>query len=249
MKIIRYEKKKNGMYQIFFEDNYDVDIHEEIILKNQLLFKKNISKDILDKMLLENEKYIAYDVAVKYISTKLRTKKEVFSYLLKKNISENSISEVITLLENNKILNDDIYANAYINDKILLSNDGPHKIRNSLIELGINEKSINSSLLAFDDDLQKDKINKIIDKEIKINRNKSNSTLKNKILQRLYTLGYDKNIAIELLNNKNFNSDNDLAKIQYKKIYDKLSKKYSGKDLEIKVKQKMYSLGFRDSIE
>lgn len=249
MKIIRYEKKKNGMYQLFFEDDYDVDIHEEIILKYQLLFKKDISKDVLDKMLLENEKYIAYNLSVKYISTKLRTKKEIFSYLSKKNINENSINEVISLLEKNKILNDDLYANAYVNDRILLSNDGPYKIKNSLIELGINENSVESSLLVFSDDLQREKINKIIDKEIKTNRTKSNETLKNKILQKIFLLGYDKHIAIELLNKKRFNNDKDLAKIQYKKIYNKLSKKYSGSELELKVKQKMYSLGFRDNIE
>ena len=45
MKIIRYEKKKNGMYQVFFENDYDVDLHEEIILKHNLLIKKEASKN------------------------------------------------------------------------------------------------------------------------------------------------------------------------------------------------------------
>ena len=38
--------------------------------------------------------------------------------------------------------------------------------------------------------------------------------------------------------------DKELVKKEYDKIYKKLSKKYSGSELEYKVKQKMYSLGF-----
>ena len=33
-------------------------------------------------------------------------------------------------------------------------------------------------------------------------------------------------------------------KKEYQKYYNKLSKKYKGKELEYKLKQKMYSLGF-----
>ena len=44
MKILKYEKKNNGMYQVFFDNNYNVDINEELILKNQLLIKKELTE-------------------------------------------------------------------------------------------------------------------------------------------------------------------------------------------------------------
>ena len=40
MKILKYNKQKNGMYQVFFDNDNNVDIHEEIILKYGLLIKK-----------------------------------------------------------------------------------------------------------------------------------------------------------------------------------------------------------------
>ena len=249
MKLLRYEKKKNGVYQVFFDNDYNVDINEELILKYQLPFKKEITEVELEKILSENEKYIAYELSLKYISTKLRTKKEIEIYLQKKNISDIKIKEVIELLEKNKALDDNIYANAYINDKILLSNDGPNKIVKDLKELGINEELVKKSIERFDIELQKEKIDKIISKEIIRNKNKSNRALKEKIIQKIYMLGYDKQLIIENINNKSFDNEQELAKEQYNKIYKKLSKKYSGTELDLKVKQKMYSLGFRINID
>ncbi len=249
MKLLKYEKKKNGMYQVYFDNDYNVDINEELILKHQLLFKKEITMEKLEDILKENEKYIAYEMSLKYISKKLRTKKEIEKYLEKNNISKESIEGAINLLEKNKALDDNMYASAYVNDRILLSNDGPNKIKRNLIELGINEEAINNAIEKFDSKLQKEKIDKIVEKEIKINKNKSNQSLKEKIIQKVYLLGYDKQLILDSINNIKFNDDKDLAKIQYEKLYKKLSRKYKGTELELKIKQKMYSLGFKSNFD
>ena len=58
MKILKYEKKKNGMYQVFFDNDNNIDISEEIILKYNLLLMKDIDNSLIDKMLDENKIYI-----------------------------------------------------------------------------------------------------------------------------------------------------------------------------------------------
>ena len=246
MKILKYEKKKNGMYQVFFDNDNDIDISEEIILKYNLLLKKDIDNSLIDKMLEENKVYIAYNLAIKYISKKMRSRKEIREYLSKKNIDNDSINEVINILVKEKYIDDDSYARAFVNDKILLSNDGPNKIKSKLIELGINSNSINSALVLFDSDLQKEKVTKIAKKMIEVNRNKSVSLLKNKIITYLVNLGYDKSIIMSVLSTITITNNKDIAKKEYEKIYNKLSRKYSGSDLEFRVKQKMYALGFNN---
>ena len=71
------------MYQIFFDNDNNVDLHEEIILKYQLLLKKEVTNDFINSLLDENKKYIAYDLAIKYISKRMRTKKEIREHLVK----------------------------------------------------------------------------------------------------------------------------------------------------------------------
>lgn len=246
MKILKYEKKNNGMYQVFFDNNYNVDINEELILKNQLLIKKELTEKELEVILQENEKYIAYNIAIKYISIKMRSKKEIREYLTKKNINDIYIDEVILMLEKERYLDDLRYAQAYVNDKVHLSNDGPNKIKMKLKEHEINGEDISKALESFSFEIQKEKIDKIIAKQINSNRNKSSYMLKNKIITYLTGLGYGKEVIMSSLNNIEIKNDKELYNKEYQKIYKKLSKKYSGDELLFKVRQKMYSMGFKD---
>lgn len=70
--------------------------------------------------------------------------------------------------------------------------------------------------------------------------------LKNKIISYLSSLGYQKDVIFNSLNNIDIKNDNQLYKKEYEKVYNKLSRKYSGDELLYKVRQKMYSLGFKD---
>ena len=232
------------MYQVFFDNDNDIDISEEIILKYDLLLKKEADNKLIDKMLEENKIYIGYNLAIKYISTKMRSKKEIREHLSKKEIDKDSINEIINILIKNKYIDDDSYAKAFVNDKILLTNDGPYKIKNKLIELGINDNSINKALELFDIDTQKEKITKIAKKLVSTNRNKSASILRNKIIIYLVNLGYERAVINSVLSTIEIKNDKDIEKKEYEKIYNKLSRKYSGKDLEFRVRQKMYALGF-----
>ena len=244
MKIIKYKKRKNGIYQVFFDNGNDIDLHEEIILKYNLLIKKETNEIELNKMLDENKKYFAYNLSLKYLSNKMRSKKEIKEYLIKNNFDDIVIDEVINILQKDKYLDDDIYTKAFINDKILLSNDGPNKIIGKLDELGIPKDIIDKHIDIFTTELQKEKIKKIADKQIKLNKNKSIKILKNKIIEYLYNLGYSKELIIDYVNNISPQEDSSIAKKEYDKIYKRLSKKYSGVELEYRVKQKMYALGF-----
>ncbi len=246
MKITKYEKKKNGIYQVYFDNGNNVDLYENIILNYNLLIKKEVSVEQLDKMLEENKKYIAYNLAIKYISTKMRAKKEIVEYLKRKEIDNTTIDEVISLLLKEKYLDDYSFAKSFVNDKILLSSDGPSKIRGKLEEFQINDESINDALSSFTYEIQKEKVEKIANKLVTTNKTKSTSFLKNKIFNYLYNLGYERSVIVEVVNKLKFSSDKDIAKKEYEKLYKKLSRKYSGSDLEFRIKQKMYALGFNN---
>ena len=68
--------------------------------------------------------------------------------------------------------------------------------------------------------------------------------LKNKILNSLINKGFYRDDIIECIDSFNFD-DSEIRKKEYNKIYNKLSQKYNGKELEYKVKEKMYQKGFR----
>ena len=246
MQINKFVKKKNDMYNIVLEDGTVLVAHQNLILKYDLLIKKSITNELRNIIEEENLTYIAYNIALKYIANKMRTKKEIKEYLLKKEVDETIANNVIEMLENDSYIKDETYTVAFINDKINLSNDGPNKILRELVDKGIDQSIAFSKIEIFDKETQKEKIKMITDKLIKNNKTKSTYFLKNKIIEYLSNLGYDKSLILDAINNISFVENNNIAKKEYEKIYKRLSRKYSGKELELKIRQKMYSLGFKE---
>ena len=244
MKIISYKKKNINTYEVTLSNNESVVLYEDIILKYELLLKKDITKIELGKAKNENEKYFIYYEALKYISKKMRTEKEIRNKF--KEYQKDSLNYAIERLKKEKYLNNEIYIKAYINDIINLKYDGPLKIINNLNKLGFNNHEINNYLEFLDNDIWTTKINKIITKEININKKYSSYLLKNKIQTKLINLGYSKELINNELNNYNFIDNHDIYIKEKEKATKKYSKKYSGYELEMKVKNYLYQKGFRE---
>ena len=242
MKIQRYKYLGNSKYKVII-NNVEYILYEDIILKYDLLTKNINEKDLIN-FLNKNKKYEAYYTALKYIKTKLRTKKEIEEYLSKKDYNDSNIEYATSRLEQEKYLDERLYAKSYILDAINLKNIGPNKIVMELTNLGIDKNIVLDELFIFNDHLEQEKIYKYIEKSIKKNHNNSSYILKNKIKQNLINLGYNPSIINRCLNEYDID-DNEIYQKELEKVRSKLSKKYTGKELEYKIKQNMYRKGFK----
>lgn len=235
---MKFKKTKNNMYLI----NNDFEVSEELILKYDILLMDEISDDLRRKLIEENSFYLGYNLAIKYLARKMRSIKEMEDYLISK---ESFNEEIINQLIKEKYLDDEEFAKAFINDKINLSNDGPFKIRRELEEHLVNEEIIEKELDKFDKNIEILKIRKIIEKKNNSNRNKSSYIIKSKIFTDLMNLGYTKEYINLVIEEFDYENPHILEK-QKEKIYNKLSKKYSGNELEFRVKNELYRLGFKE---
>lgn len=243
MKIEKYKFLGNGKYEIFLDKNKYI-LYEDIILKHNILSKQEINVEDVKTYLNDNKYYEAYYKAIKYINIKLRANKEIKEYLKRNEYNNTIIEKVLKKLKNDGYINEELYTECFINDQINLKNVGPLKIEKELEKLEISKETINKYIKNYSKKTQLEKINKLIDKEIKLNNNKSSYILKNKILINLINKGFYKEDIINIL--EQIEIDDTLIKEkEYNKTYTSLSKKYSGKELEYKVKQKMYQKGFK----
>lgn len=245
MKIEKFQKLKNGMYKLKLKDGNEIKIYEDLILKYNLLIHKTITEELFIKIEKENMDYECYYTSLKYLKTKKRSKKEILEYLKKQNYLIESIDKTINKLEHQGYLNDKDYAISFLQEQLILTLNGPNKIKEILRQKGISEDTIEIVLKNFTIDKMEEKIDKIINKKVKSNHNKSKNVLKQKIKMDLINQGYPIGLIIEKTNNINYVNEDELRKKEQEKLYKKLIKKYSGKELEYKVKQKMYEKGFR----
>lgn len=202
MKIIKYEKKGNNTYKIHLENGESINVYEDVILKNNLLYKKELDYSLIEKISNENSKEDIYNKCVKYISVRIRSKWEIREYLRKKEVEESLIESTIEKLLNNNLLNDDLFARAFINDKMNFTTMGPYKIEQELKKHRIEQDTISKYLYTIDEEIIDNKINKQIIKLMKTNKKKQN--IRNKIYMNLLSLGYSNEMILRNINNYDF---------------------------------------------
>ena len=202
MKIIKYEKKGNDTYKIHLENNQSINIHENVILKHNLLYKKEIDTNLLEKLDIDNNKENIYNKCIKYISVRLRSTYEIKEYLKRQQMENELIDTTIEKLKQNNLLNDEIFTKAFINDKLNFTTMGPYRIEQELKKHKIDSNIIYQYLSNIDDATIDYKINKQITKLMKSNKKKQN--LRNKIYTNLLNLGYSNEMILRNINNYDF---------------------------------------------
>ena len=221
------------------EDGTEIKTFDDVIINYNLLYHKDIDDILLNKIIKDNAYYEVYNKVLNLISKKIRSEKEINEFLDKYDVDRNKI---INKLKSINLINDKLFAKAYISDKINLSNEGIDKIKNDLLKHNIDLNIIEEELSKIDNDLINKKIEKLINKKIK-NSKYTGYKLKYKVVNELINLGYDKYTIVEIYDSLDIKNDNLIVN-EYDKLYRQLSKKYSGKELEYKINTKLYNKGF-----
>lgn len=243
MKIIKYKKTTKDRYKIYLDDGRELLLYEDVILKFELLLKKEIlEKDILEIEKV-NQECDVYHVALASINNRFKSVYDTREFLIKKEYPIEMVDMAINKLINQGYLNDRSFAKSYINNQIVTTNKGPYKIKRELSEHRVDASIIDEELVVFEEDAQIEKVRKVATRFYNSNRNRGGAVLKKKIVNDLINLGYDNSIISKVIEEFDFSNNKDIAAREYEKLYKKLSRKYEGKELEYKIKEKLYQKG------
>ena len=107
LKIKKFTKtSKNNLYKLILFDDSTILVHEELILKNNMLLTKEIDEETIKNIDRLNNNLNAYDLAIKFISSRYHSIHEVKDYLKKKEIDKEVIDEVISKMIKQKYLDE-----------------------------------------------------------------------------------------------------------------------------------------------
>ncbi len=242
MEIMSFKKKSGNNYEIEINTGEKYKIYDDIILKYELLIDRKIDKKKLDKVLEENARLDAYYKGLKYLGVRMRSELEIKKYLAKCGFSNQEIVYALDRLKDEGYIDNVRYVKAYIQDAINLGNEGPKKIHDELLKLGISEKYIYPELDSISEDEWLDKISSIVSKKAKVNKN-SEKMFKNKITSYLLGLGYPFELIKIVVDDVKLDAQGAFTH-DADKVYNRLSLKYKDKELEYRFKNAMYSKGY-----
>lgn len=242
MKIEKIQKK-GSKYKITLDNGEVINTYDDVILENNLLYDKSIDSELLNKINTDTIYYESYNKAIKMISRRLRSEFEIRKYLDKCLVIEEDRDKIISTLKRIGLIDDYRFAKAYTNDKINLSLDGPYKIFRNLEGFKVDSSIISEVISNIDENIVLEHLNKVINKKVSANTKYSEFVLKQKLMTYLINLGYERSMIKSALDNIHINNDVTLKEME--KVYIKLSKKYSDDELYYKLKNKLYSKGYK----
>ncbi len=243
MQIIKFQKLNNNKYKIIFKDHPEITLYDDVILKFNLLNHKSLTENEFIKIKNFNNELESYYKSLKYLTFKMRTKKEIITYLKKDNYSENIINKTINRLEKEGYIDEKKYIEYYIKDQVNLTLNGPLKIKNNLVNQDLDIYLIEDKLSQISNDIWQEKIVKIINKRLKVNKN-SEQIFKRKIKDYLFKEGYSNEMTSSLIQDIKIEDSNNFNK-EANLIYQKLQRKYENKEeLIYYLKNKLYTKGY-----
>ena len=201
MKILSLKLKSKKEVNVFVAstDIGEYDLFSEIIVKYSL-GNGEIDDEKFKRAVKESMEKIAFNVAVKYASNKLKTEKQIRDYLYKKEFKKATILPVIEKLKEYGVIDDKIYMESYIKSN---PNFSKNKLKQKLIMSGISKDLKDEKLndLEDEDSCQKNKKkflkNKIMDQKTR-----------EKLIRRLTYLGYSWDSINSVLKTLNFDEEN-----------------------------------------
>lgn len=237
MKIEHIKKSGKNQYEITLEKNQKIKTYDTVMLKYQIALKKELSEELLQKIKEETKKAQVLEKILQYMNRKLRSEKEVRTYIQKFDIDNEE--EIICFLRNQGFFNIDSYIEAYIHDRFVFSNDGPNKIVSDLLDQDFDLNKIEEHLSKLEESKIMAKLSKIIEKKINSSHKYSEEYCKQKITEQMLHLGYLKPMIQDILETKQLDHTNSLKQEAYK-LYQKYLGKKNGSELLFLLKQKLY---------
>ncbi|AIQ42003.1 RecX family transcriptional regulator [Paenibacillus sp. FSL R7-0312] len=138
-------KKSNYRYLIHF-GAYKMTVHEDVMIKYRMISGSSFVKADLEEIVAADERQRAYVEGLRYLERKPRTAQEMARRLREKEIGETVIAEVLLRLQEERLLDDPLYAKQWAEQRITNQRKGKMWIRQELREKGIDKSLISEAL-------------------------------------------------------------------------------------------------------
>ncbi len=142
---INVQTKNKKRCNLFIDGEFYSGISVETVLKYRIKVGQEIDKSDLDELIRESDKIEALTKGTDYISSRLKTKKQVKDYLIRKGYSEDISWYVVDKLKEYGYINDKEYSERYI--ECQSKTEGRRLAEYKLMAKGVRKEDIN---FAFD---------------------------------------------------------------------------------------------------
>lgn len=205
---IEPQKRRKGRFNIYVDGQFSFALDENLLAKNKLSVGKSLTTDGIERLIKENEAGKLFDAALKFLSYRPRSEKEVRDFLIAKitkseNVKFNEasqspvVSQIIKRQKKQNFLDDEEFADWWVKARTSSQPKGPYVIRKELIDKGVDKDIIDSAISKITN--QEDLGYKVIQKKLGTWKKLTNRKLKKKVYEHLARRGFDSKTINEVI--------------------------------------------------
>jgi regulatory protein len=249
---ITTQKKYKNRFNIFLDDGqgekYGFSADEAVLVEYRLRKGLKLNDAMISTLIQKDTLHKSYTLAITFLSYRMRTKKEIYDYLVKKEVEEEHIPQIIDKLTKEKLIDDQQFADMFVSSRINTAAKGPLLIKKELIDKGVSESIANKAIQGFSYEDQYEKAAKWVEK--KLSQSKKDSfrqrvdKLKANLMQKGFTQDVVKDVFMNIQEEKDDQTEWENAVYQGEKLLRKHGQKLEGFELRHKIKEGLYRKGF-----
>lgn len=249
---IQVQQKQKDRYNIFLnrengDEEFAFSVDEAVLIEYRLHKGMEVSEGLIDELTRKDTVHKAYNLAVRYLSYRMRTEKEMERYLTEKEIDPEHIGQVMARLIKESLLDDSLFAEMFVRTRINTSNKGPLLIQKELIEKGVRVPIAENAVQQYPFDEQIKKVQRFAEKKLR-QRNKSFRSQMQQLKAQLMQKGFTQDAIREGLagmeEQKDEEKEWEALVNQGTKLMGKHEKKFEGYELRQKITEGLYRKGF-----
>lgn len=243
------QQRRAGRYNIYLDDDYAFAVDEKVLITYNLFKGANLEDADIETIKAAEFKQKAYTQALVYATGQMRTSQQVSQKLSERGYAAHVIQEVVQRLTDDHVINDELYAQTYVDQAISAGKLGPRGVQFKLQQAGIDKFVIEDALVAYDVDDQVAALTVRVANLLEKNSRYSKFMAEQKTQQKLLQQGFDLNLIKQAIQNYRLNETPDEmlewdnldrdATIAANRYAD-----YTGWEFKQKVKAMLYRKGY-----
>lgn len=149
-------QKNKKRFNIFIDGKFSLGLDVDTLVKEGLKENQEISSQDIEKLVKENEFQKLLDKALRFLSYRPRSEKEILDFLVRKQAGEETSKMVMVRLKDLEMVDDKAFSDWWVEQRKTFRPKGERGLKTELIKKGVNKElikkatdgTINEELLA-----------------------------------------------------------------------------------------------------
>lgn len=203
MKIERISRKDEKNISVYFDNGERLILSEDTFYSSGLRKDDEISDDRFSFFIEQNILYHIKQRALSFLARRFHSERELLIKLKQKSYEERLIRIVLNELKEKSLIDDEVFTNHFIEEKLKKKRWGKNKIRAALFSKGISSSIIEEVLQSFDSEVNQNEVALNLAKNkfenLKL-RETDSRKLKQKLISFLLSRGFDYEVSAGAVN-------------------------------------------------